>query len=563
MFSPERNGYCCKIKESLSPRVEKLKKIGCYENKLDRYARKLTIIAFPFMKPLKLHFKTALLASAVALVILVVALLLISARVAGQVRDEQKQLAQLEADNLAGHLSQFPEQIDQDGLQRLTNLVSGLRPNLVTVRVWKLNGAKFVEEVASDDSLPLGEIPFETNDALRKGLASEIVNPQRAETDDSLFRVFSPIVIRNRVDGAVEVIEKLDTISSIAFQYLVNLSWIALATIILMTTAFYLLFQRLVYVPLEKLLLAMDKAKAGNLSIEVVGKERVDEFGRLSNNFNSMIGQIREMTFERDRQNEVLQEKVREATFELQHKNEQLEIANLELFRAARQMSEMERLAATGQTAAQFAHEVGTPLNLISGHAQLLRASLPENSKEAGRLATISAQIERIENIVREMLDRTRFGTTERRKINLNEVLSKIFDAVEPTLQESRVELKTNLDESLPDISGDAERLQQVFLNLIKNALDAMPNGGKLEVSSYSTRDKVLIEFADSGIGMSEEVRSQIFQPLFTTKERGRGTGLGLVVVRQIMQNHEAEIEVESEPGKGAKFKLIFSRIDS
>ncbi len=513
------------------------------------------------MKSLKLHLKTALLASAVALVILVVALLLISARVAKQVRDEQKQLAQLEADNLAEHLSLFPEQIDQNDLQRLTNLVSGSRPNLLSVRVWKLNAGNFVEAAASDESLPPEEISAETIKALQKGLASEIVNPQQAETDDSLFRVFAPIVIKNRVDGAVEVLQRLDTISSIAFQYLLNLSWIALATIVLMTAAFYLLFQRLVYLPLEKLLLAIDKAKTGNLSVEVVDRERDDEFGRLSNDFNSMIGQIREMTSEREKQNEILQEKVREATFELQHKNEQLEIANLELFRAARQMSEMERLAATGQTAAEFAHEVGTPLNLISGHAQLLRASLPENSKEANRLETITAQIQRIENIVREMLDRTRFGATEHREINLNEVLSKIFDAVEPTLQESRVRLETNLDENLPDISGDAERLQQVFLNLVKNALDAMPAGGKLKVSTSFEREEVLVEFTDNGVGMSEKVSGQIFQPLFTTKERGRGTGLGLVVVKQIMQNHAAEIKVESQVGRGTRVKLLFKKI--
>lgn len=513
------------------------------------------------MKSLKLHLKTALLASAVALVILVVALLLISARVAKQVRDEQKQLAQLEADNLAEHLSLFPEQIDQNDLQRLTNLVSGSRPNLLTVRIWKLNQGNFVEAAASDESLPPEEISAETGKALQKGLASETAVPQQAETDDSLFRVFAPIVIKNRVDGAVEVVQRLDTISSIAFQYLSNLFWIALATIALMTAAFYLLFQRLVYLPLKRLLLAMDKAKTGNFSIEIIEKQKNDEFGRLSDGFNSMIGQIREMTLERERRNETLQEKVREATFELQHKNEQLEIANLELFRAARQMSDMERLAATGQTAAEFAHEVGTPLNLISGHAQLLRASLPENSKEATRLETITAQIQRIENIVREMLDRTRFGTTEHRKINLNEVLSKIFDAVEPTLQESRVELKTNLEKNLPDISGDAERLQQVFLNLVKNALDAMPAGGKLEVSTASEREQILVKFVDSGVGMNEKVSSQIFQPLFTTKERRKGTGLGLVVVKQIMQNHAAEIKVESRPGHGTKVKLFFPKI--
>lgn len=510
------------------------------------------------MRSFKLHIKTAFLASAVALVVLVIALLLISVRVANQFRDEQKQLAELEAGNLAQHLSLFPATINQDDLERLTNLVSGSRPNLVTVRVWKFSSADFTVEAASNDSFPLGEIPDETKNALRKGSASEVTNQPQTKADESLFRVFAPIVIKKRLIGAVEVVEKLDTVSNVALRYALSLSWIALATVVLMTAAFYLLFQGMVYRPLEKLLAAMDKAKAGNLAVEIIEKEKLDEFGLLSNEFNSMMSQIREMTTEREKLSEILREKVREATFELSAKNEQLETANLELFRSARQMSEMERLAAAGQTAAQFAHEVGTPLNLISGHVQLLQTSLPAESKDANRLKTISMQIERIENIVREMLDRARFGVSESKTLKLNDVLSKTFDAVEPTLQEANVELVKNLDANLPDISGDAEKLQQVFLNLVKNALDAMPDGGKLEVSTSLEHHKVAVEFADNGVGMSEEVREHIFQPLFTTKERGRGTGLGLVVVKQILQNHDAEITVESKDGEGAKFKLYF-----
>ncbi len=511
------------------------------------------------MKSLKLHIKTALLASAVTLVALIVALLLISVRVANQFRNEQKHLAQLEAANLAEHLSLFPAQIDEEDLERLTNLVSGSRPNLVTVRVWKYDGADFEVKAASDDSSSLEDIPDETKNALRKDLVSEVVNQSTTKIDESLFRIFAPIIVKNRVNGAVEVVEKLDTVSNVALRYALNLSWIAIATILLMTAAFYLLFQSVVYRPLEKLLAAMDKAKTGNLVVEIVEKEKLDEFGLLSNEFNSMMSQIHEMTTERKKQNEILRGKVQEATFALSTKNEQLETANLELFRAARQMSELERLAAAGQTAAQFAHEVGTPLNLISGHVQLLQNSLPADSKDAMRLKTISAQIERIEKIVREMLDRARFGVSEQNPLNLNDVLNKIFDAVEPTLQESKVELVKNLDANLPNILGDAEGLQQIFLNLVKNALDAMPEGGKLEVSTSCSHNKVLVEFADNGVGMSEEVRKHIFQPLFTTKERGHGTGLGLVVVKQIMQNHEAEIEVESESAKGTKVKLFFS----
>jgi two-component system, NtrC family, sensor kinase len=510
------------------------------------------------MSSLKLHIKTALIASAVALVLLIVSFLVISANIASQIQGEQKELAQLQAENLAENLSLFPEQINPNDLQQLTNLVSGSRPNLVTVRVWKLDNTDFIEQAASDDSLPAEKIPVETQNALRSGAASQIVNFQQTASNESLFRIFAPIVVKNKVSGAVEVVEKLDTVSTIASRYATNLIWIALATIVLMTAAFYLLFQNLVYQPLETLLSAMEKAKTGNLSAKISENIKQDEFGQLSNNFNSMMSQIREMTSEREHQNEILQEKVSEATAELKQKNEQLETANLELFRTTRKMTEMERLAAAGQTAAQFAHEVGTPLNLISGHVQLLQTSVANASKEANRLQTISTQIERIEQIVREMLDRTRFGASEHIPLNLNDLLRKISDAIEPTLDESKVELITNLAENLPPISGDANRLQQVFLNLVNNALDAMPAGGKLEISTAFEAKKVGVEFADNGAGMSVETSAKIFQPLFTTKERGRGTGLGLVVVKQILQEHEAEITVTSELEKGAKFKIYF-----
>ncbi len=510
------------------------------------------------MKPLKLHLKTSLLASAVALVVLFVALLLISVKVANQDRDEQKQFAQLEAENLAQHLSIFPSQNSVMDLQRLTNFVNGSRPNLVTVRIWRLDYGGFSITTAADGSENLEDIPPETQLSLKGGRSSQLIAVSKNTGDDSIFRVFAPIVAGNRVSGAVEVVERLDTVSNIALQYLWSLSWIALATIFLMLAAFYLLFQSLVYKPLEKLLTAMEKAKQGNFEIAVLANEKPDEFGKLTNNFNSMMLQISEMSEERRRQNEILSEKVGEATSELQHKNEQLETANLELFRATRQMSEMERLAAAGQTAAQFAHEVGTPLNLISGHVQLLQTKLAAETKESNRLQIINSQIERIEQIVRDMLDRTRFGAVELKPLDLNELLHKTIDTVEPTLQEKNVELNVDLSDELPEISGDADRLQQVFLNLINNALDAMPKGGKLNISTHTNQEKVCAEFADSGIGMSRETSEKIFQSLFTTKERGRGTGLGLVVVKQILLEHNAEIEVESEPKKGAKFTIYF-----
>lgn len=514
------------------------------------------------MSFLPLHIRTAILASIISLVILFVGFIVYSASFAKQVQNEQRELTALYAENLAEQLSFNHNQFNADELRGVTNIVSGSRPNLYNVRVWKLENSDFVESAASDDSLPDETLSEDVKVALRSrnsGDSSLEIKPENG--DVSLFRVFSPIVENNQVTGAVEAIERLDTIWSITLRYASNLSWIMLATVFFMTAAFYFLFQNMVYEPLANLLSGIEHAKTGDLSVAVEEKESRDEFGLILSNFNSMMAQIHEMTGERERQNEILQEKVGAATGELTHKNEQLEQMNLELFRTSRKMSEMESLAAAGQTAAEFAHEVGTPLNIINGHALLLKKNLEKNSKDAERIKIITEQIRSIERIVREMLDRTRFGKSARLPLDVNALLDRFFLTVEPTMTEYKVASEIRLADNLPQISGDAARLQQVFLNLFNNALDAMPDGGDFKVKTSLEKNKVKIEFADTGTGLDEKTKAHIFQPMFTTKGRGRGTGLGLAVVKQILDEHGAEINAESKTGEGTIFYLMFPAI--
>jgi signal transduction histidine kinase len=275
------------------------------------------------------------------------------------------------------------------------------------------------------------------------------------------------------------------------------------------------------------------------------------------------------MTEEKEAQQSVLQDRVRDATIELEKRNQQLQETNLELWHTTKRMNELGRLAAAGQTAAHFAHEVGTPLNLISGHVQLLRSDLDRDPHDAeARIKTISAQIERIERIVRGMLDKTRFEA-ELSPVDLNNLLRRLCDAMSPAFARRDIQLVDNLADNLPLIAGSADRLQQLFLNLINNSLDAMPEGGQLQictsVETGNTRrsQQVIIDFADTGLGMTPEIMSHIFDPLYTTKERGQGTGLGLVIVSQIVSEHGGTIGVESQPGRGTRFRLAFSAIPS
>jgi signal transduction histidine kinase len=528
------------------------------------------------MRPFKLHTKTTVLASAITVTVLAAALALVNPRVAAILSKEQRDRAELQAINLAEQINHMPVPRDPQMLAHAANIVRGSRKDLVAVRIWERVGGKYVEVAAAADSQPPDEIPDETKAALRNGLASNMTRQLSDKTNASLYRVFAPTTEQGRYSGAVELVERLDTATVIAERFKMTAIWMALAAVVLITLATYLLFRHLVYLPIERLLWAMSRAEAGDLQVEAP-QRAPDELGLLSRSFNRMIGRIRVMTEEREAQRRVLQERVSEATSELEQRNEQLEEINLQLSETTLRLTELERLAAAGQTAAQFAHEVGTPLNLISGHVQLLRARLTGDIAAEARLETISAQIERIERIVRSMLARTRPGAVELAPLDLNALLLRTFDATAPALDARGVRLETDLAKILPEVAGNPDRLQQVFINLINNALDAMPGGGVLRVrtgiradvdveehapsngnSAEATARNIFVEFADNGGGMSDELRSHIFDPFYTTKETGAGTGLGLVVVRQVAREHGGEIEVESEPGQGACFRLRF-----
>jgi signal transduction histidine kinase len=171
------------------------------------------------------------------------------------------------------------------------------------------------------------------------------------------------------------------------------------------------------------------------------------------------------------------------------------------------------------------------------------------------RLDVIADQIERITNIVRSMLDSTRRPSLQLRSTDLNSLLVRILEASQPTLTARNVDLTTDMSAELKLIEADLDQLQQVFINLINNSLDAMPGGGKLMVSTRNEGEAVVVELADTGTGITEDHLDLIFEPMFSTKE-GRGTGLGLTIVKRIISEHGGEIDVQSQSAGGTLFRL-------
>jgi len=226
--------------------------------------------------------------------------------------------------------------------------------------------------------------------------------------------------------------------------------------------------------------------------------------------------------------------------------------------RLEEQLLQNEKLTSLGLLAAGVAHEVNTPLAVISNHIQMLARQLPGDDPRHKIIDKIVKQTFRASEIVNNLLNFSRTGAAEFAEVNLNAVLEETLTLVSHPFRSSRISVIKNLNQGLPPVFGSMNRLQQVFLNLFMNARDAMPSGGMLEVRTASENGTVEVEVTDTGVGIPREFLTRIFDPFFTTKASGRGTGLGLSVSYGIIKEHAGKIDVRSTPGKGTSFRLEF-----
>jgi signal transduction histidine kinase len=236
-----------------------------------------------------------------------------------------------------------------------------------------------------------------------------------------------------------------------------------------------------------------------------------------------------------------------------------------ELVKSREQLRQTERLAELGTLASGMAHEIGTPMNVILGRAELLQRKTKDPDTAKG-MQTIIDQVERITRIMNQLLTFARRRPIERRPIDLNKVVQDTLELVRERLARHRIQVMTTLSPTLPRAYSDPDQIGQVILNLAINALHAMGDSGTLLIrtalvpvgqdSADEYREMIELSFTDSGHGIAPEDLDKIFNPFFTTKEVGKGTGLGLTVVHGIVQEHGGDIRVESEIQKGTTFHI-------
>ncbi|NGZ98088.1 MAG: hypothetical protein CV089_18510 [Nitrospira sp. WS110] len=229
------------------------------------------------------------------------------------------------------------------------------------------------------------------------------------------------------------------------------------------------------------------------------------------------------------------------------------------LLETQRQLRLTERVAELGTLAASMAHEIGTPLNVIMGRAEYLLERTSDEAIKKG-LSTIVAQVDRVTRLVKQLLSLARRSPGTLGPVNLGETVVNCLDAMQEHFNRHKITTVTEFDEGLHPIHGNHDQLMQVLLNLVLNAVHAMPNGGHLtiRVNDQLESRQVRLSITDSGHGIPAEMLTTIFHPFVTTKEPGKGTGLGLTVVHSIIQDHGGSIAVDSVPGQGTTFTLLF-----
>jgi signal transduction histidine kinase len=320
--------------------------------------------------------------------------------------------------------------------------------------------------------------------------------------------------------------------------------------------------------PLKAIMTAMARLEFGDPKARAI-VERKDELGKIADRFNLMAAQLERASTEREAfieeirgLNTGLQERIDAALVELQGKNQELEQLLERIALLREELGQQERLAIAGHLTAAFAHEIGTPLNLVNSHLQLLMSQGELGEKTHKRLGTIHAQITRVGDIVRKLLLNTRRLETNPEPILVSDLVADLHRLWSPTLASHQIFFKSYAPDGCT-LLVDRKQMEQLFINLVNNAMDAMPQGGRIQLrithgdasEGQSPRWDVAME--DNGTGIPEDVLPMVFKPLFTTKPEGKGTGLGLAICREIVHAHGGEIKIQSIEGQGTT--ILFS----
>jgi signal transduction histidine kinase len=408
---------------------------------------------------------------------------------------------------------------------------------LIRLDVMQRNGTGMVVAASSSDMPQVVALEF----------ANTPVTEVRQIGDRRVMVTSQAIENSNYGLVAVASMENIDRYASFNRRRIPT--WAAII-IVFVIGLMYFMYRTIVSKRLDELLQGIQRAKSGEAAAIPDGRQ--DEIGVIAKTLNGLIAQVQSF-------NEELRLQVATATEDLNQRNVALEEATRQMLEMQKLLLELERLATVGQLAATFAHEIGSPMTSLSAHVQLLLedSRLSEDQRET--LNVVLQQIQAMVQIVNEMLKSARRGPADFVLTDINEILRNVLRLVGPKLTSQKIIVHVELDR-LPLVRGYPLYLQEAFLNIINNASDAMPEGGELHLESWFDRKSEFanIRITDSGPGIDERIVATVFQHFVTTKAIGRGTGLGLGIVKEIVESHRGSFQIESASGTGTAAHIRF-----
>jgi signal transduction histidine kinase len=357
--------------------------------------------------------------------------------------------------------------------------------------------------------------------------------------DNRVYSVTRPIVNADECQtchGADPVIAYLDVDTDLtqAERFFhtgsIHMIFLAIAIILILFFGFYFLFNYFINRPLIRFKNALDNVEKGDLDVQLPAKKS-DEIGTLETHFNHMVYNLKES-----------KQKIEEMHFE--------------------QLQRADKLVTLGELAAEMAHEINNPAGIVMSRTDFIQMDsekYPQLKKYEEDFNVILRQINKISKITGNILKYSKKLPKEFHRVNLQTVTEDTLNILGPRLYRKKIDIIKKYHLQNPEISGDASQLEQVFTNLVNNAIDSLEIGGRIKILIEKIdENRILWSIEDSGNGMDPNVQEHIFSPFFTTKSVDKGTGLGLYIVKNICKNHNAEITCVSNPGEGTTFTILF-----
>lgn len=435
-------------------------------------------------------------------------------------------------------------------LERQISQIMGVRRSVLQLEILGFEEAGTRVIATSQAS---SRLPFTRKEAeqVRWG---HVVSRMIADGTGRSWEVMAPVSLEGNVAGAIAAKFSLKRFDDREARLRRVDLLLSAASVLIMGSLMTVAVQLVVNRPIGRLMEAIQHVRGGTTG-PAAPVETTDEFGILARHFNDMLVRIEDFNSE-------LQRKIKEATHELEGRYQEVHRLHEQLFSMQRALSHVERLALAGRVMAEVAHEVGTPLHSVAGHLELLRQDLPPAlvTGEVGRrLAVIESQLARVTEIIAQLLDLTRRTSGQGRPVDLNRLVGETVELIRPAVASGGLLLDVATASNLPPVVGHGDQLQQVVLNLLTNAMDATPPGGRIGVvtRALAERELVELEVRDTGRGIPAAQQREIFEPFFSTKGPARGSGLGLFISAQIVREHRGRIEVTSREGQGSIFRVV------